>query len=76
MTPKNKAKQLVQKLRLYSWTSDLDYAENGAENEYYNAKKCALIAVEFAREFITGDLTESFDKTMYLFEIKTEIEKL
>jgi len=55
MTPKEKAKQLVQKLRLYSWTSDLDYAENGAENEYYNAKKCALIAVEFAREFITGD---------------------
>jgi hypothetical protein len=40
------------------------------------AKKCALKSIEFAREFITGDLTEAFDKTMYLFEIKTEIEKL
>jgi hypothetical protein len=76
MKPKEKAKELVKKLRLYAWTSDYDYAENGAENEYYNAKKCALIAVEFAREFITGDLTEAFDKTMYLFEIKTEIQKL
>lgn len=40
------------------------------------AKKCALIAIEFAREFITGDLNEAFDKTMYLFEVKQEIEKL
>jgi hypothetical protein len=40
------------------------------------AKQCALIAVEFSREFITGDLNESFDKTMYLFEVKQELEKL
>lgn len=41
-----------------------------------NAKLSALISIEFAREFITGDLSEKFDKTMYLLEVKEEIEKL
>ena len=40
------------------------------------AKKIALIAVEFSREFITGDLSESFDKYLYIQDIKEEIEKL
>jgi hypothetical protein len=40
------------------------------------AKKIALIAVEFSREFITGDLSESFDKFIYIQDIKEEIEKL
>jgi hypothetical protein len=40
------------------------------------AKKIALIAVEFSREFITGDLSESFDKFLYIQDIKQEIEKL
>jgi hypothetical protein len=70
MTPKEKAEELVLKyLRLQ---------EEGSLNWFHKilAKQCALIAVDFAREFITGDLSESFDKTMYLFEIKQEIEKL
>jgi hypothetical protein len=66
MKPKEKAIELFDKY------------DNILYKEYNNleAKQCALIAVEFAREFITGDLSESFDKTMYLFEIKQEIEKL
>lgn len=52
--------------------SNLQYDDEARED----AKQCALIAIDFAREFITGDLNEAFDKTMYLFEIKQEIEKL
>ena len=63
MTQKEKALELY-----YSFTG---YAPLHSDN-----KQCALIAIEFAREFITGDLNESFDKTMYLFEVKKEIEKL
>ena len=63
MTPKEKAKELY----------DIYVLETG--NETF-AKECALVTINFARQFITGDLSESFDKTMYLFEIKQEIEKL
>ena len=62
--PKQKAKELVRK---YWDLGGIDVLE---------AKECALIAVEFARKFITGDLSERFDKTMYLLEVKEEIEKL
>jgi hypothetical protein len=68
MTPKEKAKELVEKYAIWSWNESIC--------NYDVAKQCALISVEFAREFITGDLSESFDKTMYLFEVKQEIEKL
>ena len=64
MTPKEKAKELVRK---YWDLGGIDVLE---------AKQFALIAVEFAREFITGDLSERFDKTMYLLEVKEELEKL
>jgi hypothetical protein len=63
MTPKQKA------LELY----EIYILETG--NETF-AKNCALVAIDFSRQFITGGLSESFDKTMYLFEIKQEIEKL
>jgi hypothetical protein len=42
----------------------------------YAAKQLALIAVEFSKEFITGDLSESFDKFLYIQDVKEEIEKL
>lgn len=64
MTPKEKAKELVYDV---FWLDGMDFQ---------NSKWCALNAIDLAREFITGDLSESFDKTMYLFEIKQEIEKL
>lgn len=66
MTPKEKAKELVEK-----FDETLTYLESKSK-----AKECALIAVEFAREFVTGDLNEKFDKFIYLQDIKEEIEKL
>jgi hypothetical protein len=69
MAPKEKAKQLVDSFEDDLMESDVCFLE-------FAKKRCALKSIEFAKEFITGDLTEAFDKTMYLFEIKTEIEKL
>ncbi len=72
MTPKEIAKYLVNSnIELI----EFDNVENWFIAVKY-AKASSLLAVEFARQFITGDLSESFDKTMYLFEIKNEIEKL
>lgn len=68
MTAKEKAEELVDKYFIIIDNS------HPLEDILKTAKQCALISVEFAREFITGDLSESFDKTMYLFEIKQEIE--
>ena len=70
MTPKEKAKELV-----YKFYPSVQW-KLGQEDCLDKAKQCALIAIEFSRDFITGDLSESFDKTMYLFEVKQEIELL
>lgn len=72
MTPKEKAQDLVES---YKWFACWGRFEDEYEN-LQNSKKCALIAVEFAREFITGDLNEKFDKLIYLQDVKQEIEKL
>jgi hypothetical protein len=66
MTPKEKVKDLVAQ-----FASVLMHDE-----VYEDSIKCALIAVDFAKEFITGDLSEAFDKFLYLQDIKEEIEKL
>ena len=73
MTPKNKARELVKKFRLYAFTSDYDYAENGAQNEYYNAEKCALIAVD---EILKLGKKIPLETLEYYVEVKSEIEKL
>ena len=67
MTPKEKAIELVDKMR--------DEIPCHCD-DWEQAKQCALIAIEFSREFITGDLSESFDKFIYIQDIKEEIEKL
>ena len=67
MTAKEKAKDLVEKMR--------DEIPCHCD-DWEQAKQCALIAIEFSREFITGDLSESFDKFIYIQDIKEEIEKL
>lgn len=76
MTPKEKAKELVDIYKDITTTWVFKDLKTTNVINYDLAKQCALIAVEFSREFITGDLSESFDKTMYLFEVKKEIEKL
>ena len=64
MTPQEKAIELVDKMYHYQW------------REKQRAKECALIAVKLAKEFIGGDLNESFDKYLFLQEVESEIEKL
>ena len=61
MTPKDKARQLVNKMWIYALPN-----ENGS---WENAKQCALIAVnEIIQNFFSN-----FD---YWEEVKQEIEKL
>lgn len=74
MTPKEKAIELSDKFLCIDDNEDLFCDECGMSAEA--AKQCALISIEFAREFITGDLSERFDKTMYLLEVKEELLKL
>jgi hypothetical protein len=74
MTPKEKAIELVDMFMEH--TVEWDNVKEVAFDSEYHAKKCALIAVEFSKEFITGDLSEAFDKFLYIQEIKEEIEKL
>ncbi len=74
MTPKEKAIELVDMFMEH--TVEWDKVTEVAFDSEYHAKKCALIAVEFSKEFITGDLSEAFDKFLYIQEIKQEIEKL
>ena len=74
MTSKEKAKELFDRF-------DFIYSYDGLgimDDEFTkdDRKQCALIAIEFAREFITGDLSEAFDKFIYLQDIKEQIEKL
>jgi hypothetical protein len=74
MTPKEKAKELFDKFYFIYSYDGLGIMDDEFTND--DRKECALIAVEFAREFITGDLSEQFDKFIYLQDIKEEIEKL
>jgi len=72
MTPKEKAIELFNK---FYEIEDSKLCED-AWIDSYLAKKCALVSIGFAMEFITGDLDEAFDKTLYLLEVKKEIENL
>jgi hypothetical protein len=61
LTPKEKAKELVEKMAIYHWTTDVC--------DYEGAKQCALIAIEFAKENPLN--TDGYNK--YLQQVKTEI---
>jgi|LakMenE01Jun11ns_1017448.scaffolds.fasta_scaffold8641551_2 hypothetical protein len=72
MTPKDKAFELY-----FKYEKELRvYQDNGFYYDGRKTKNACLIAVDFAMEFITGNLDEAFDKTLYLFEVKEEIENL
>jgi hypothetical protein len=66
MTPKEKAKELVNKY--YS-----DKCFNGNYAEDYNAKQCALIAVD---EILKVSISYAGKDYEYCQEVKQEIEKL
>jgi hypothetical protein len=61
LTPKEKAKELVEKMAIYHWTDICDYE---------GAKQCALIAVE------TVILNCYEEEEYYWQEVKQEIELL
>jgi hypothetical protein len=66
LTPEQKAKELVD---LFKYNTRAFNETNGWEDTCYNAKQCALIAIEFAINY-------SDFHCEYLQEVKTEIEKL
>lgn len=69
MSRKDKAEQLVNEYRILLMNEDTECG-----NEILCtliAKKCALVSCDFAKEFITGGLSESFDKFLYLEDVKT-----
>ena len=86
MEAKDKAKELVDKYMVYSYTSsDKDGALNPVE-EKENAKQCALICVEEIRSSVVwykedmltnfGDYLKQTDNELYWLKVKEEIEKL
>lgn len=74
MKPKEKAIELIEQFMEH--TVEWDKIKEVAFDSKFHSKQCALIAVEFSKEFITGDLSEKFDKFLYLQEVKEEILKL
>lgn len=72
MTPKEKAEDLVAKFFQFKPRLKFDIDN---ENQYYEAKKCALIAVyELTKE---GFFTDGYyNRAAFWDEVKQEIEKL
>jgi hypothetical protein len=69
MKPKEKAKELVDKMYQYQWRKDTI--------EFRNAKQCALIAVDEMLKEHFGDISDYGTRRYYfLKEVKEEIEKL
>jgi len=64
MTPKEKAKELVEKYAIWNW--------NEVVCDYESAKQCALIAVD---EIIAAVYWRHFDQE-YWKAVKQEIKKL
>jgi hypothetical protein len=76
-SPRQKAKELVdiyvnQQIDVPYIDTEFRQCIGSGYMRYYSAKKCALIAVKFARENPLN--TEGYNK--YLDEVRQEIEKL
>ena len=77
MTPKEKAKELVDKFFEYSYRVKWDIDKNKWEHNFDQSKQCALIAVEEIKEAIFWHPFESPNFQLeYWQEVKQEIEKL
>ena len=70
MTPKEKAKELVEKY-FYLFSVEL---ENTID--YREAKQCALIAVDEIIKYSPNKPLEEYDPIQYFKEVKREIKKL
>ncbi len=65
MTPREKAKELVDKMYQHQWRKDTI--------EFRNAKQCALIAVDETLKVSLSYAGKDYD---FYLEVKQEIEKL
>jgi hypothetical protein len=85
-SPKEKAKELVDKFISYSYFSDGNYSMNRQYQQEDNSKQCALIAVDeilniehpqiiIYTEIIKNSIRDYFQDE-YWDEVKKEIEKL
>jgi hypothetical protein len=70
MTPKEKAKELVEKFYSRATSYSLD-----RKNQNENAKQCALIAIDEMLDFITKYDNHWLDYT-YWQEVKDELDNL
>jgi hypothetical protein len=79
MTPKEEAKELVDKFCEYSHT-DFNYSRGGfqIDTQIQNAKQCALIAVDEVisniEQSVSMDVISA--RIKYWEQVKTEIQKL
>lgn len=71
MTPKEKAKELVEKFTFASI-----YFANGYDGALLNAKTCALIVVDEIIKTFRKDLPEIGLGKGFWYNVKQEIEKL
>jgi hypothetical protein len=73
MTPKEKAKDLFNKF--IEFAQDWDELDGYIVNKY-NAKQCALIAVDEIIEALSFHSWQNRNEIEYYEEVKQEIEKL
>jgi hypothetical protein len=78
MTPKEKAKELVDKFNVFSKDNTPDFdkyfdQEVAIRISKYSAKQCALIAID---EILKGSRLFYIEDYDYWQEVKQEIEKL
>lgn len=76
MTPKEKAKELVDKFISYSYFSDGNNSMNRANEQEDNAKECALIAVDEITSIKLLWYQKDTKELEYWKEVKQEINKL
>ena len=79
MTPKEKAKELVERFREYSHTEFISYRGGyQLDTQIQNAKQCALIAVDeiLNLDFAKNERNIECIEVPYWLQVKAEIEAL
>jgi hypothetical protein len=77
MTPKEKAKELVERFSEYSHTEFISYRGGyQLDTQIQNAKQCALIAVDEIIKLVSDDLDLYYKDCIYWEEVKSEIQAL
>jgi hypothetical protein len=77
MTPKEKAKELVERFSEYSHTEFIYYRGGyQIDTQIQNAKQCALLAVDEILKLVSDELYLYYKDFIYWQEVKTEIKAL